>query len=128
VPILVKDNISTGDKQPTTAGSPALEGARARSDATVVRLLRNAGAVILGKANLTEFAEAMAANVRRARRASNMTQEELADRAGLSVRHLGSIERAAVSASVAVLEQLARALQVDPCELIRLPPRRSRRR
>jgi transcriptional regulator with XRE-family HTH domain len=75
--------------------------------------------------NLTE---AMAANVRRARRASNMTQEELADRAGLSVRHLGSIERAAVSASVAVLEQLARALQVDPCELIRLPPRRSRRR
>jgi transcriptional regulator with XRE-family HTH domain len=57
-----------------------------------------------------------------------MTQEELADRAGLSVRHLGSIERAAVSASVAMLEQLARALQVDPCELIRLPPRRSRRR
>jgi transcriptional regulator with XRE-family HTH domain len=75
--------------------------------------------------NLTE---AMAANVRRARRASNMTQEELADRAGPSVRHLGSIERAGVSASVAVLEQLARALQVDPCELIGLPPRRSRRR
>jgi amidase len=60
VPILVKDNISTGDKQPTTAGSLALEGARARSDATVVRLLRNAGAVILGKANLTEFANMLA--------------------------------------------------------------------
>jgi amidase len=60
VPILVKDNISTGDKQPTTAGSLALEGARARSDATVVRLLRNAGAVTLGKANLTEFANMLA--------------------------------------------------------------------
>jgi amidase len=60
VPILVKDNISTGDKQPTTAGSLALEGARARSDATLVRLLRDAGAVILGKANLTEFANMLA--------------------------------------------------------------------
>ena len=38
VPILVKDNIATGDKQPTTAGSLALEGARARDDATVVKL------------------------------------------------------------------------------------------
>ena len=60
VPILVKDNIATGDKQPTTAGSLALEGARARGDAVVVRLLRDAGAVILGKANLTEFANILA--------------------------------------------------------------------
>ena len=60
VPILVKDNIATSDKQPTTAGSLALEGARARRDATVVKLLRNAGAVILGKANLTEFANMIA--------------------------------------------------------------------
>jgi len=60
VPILVKDNIATGDKQPTTAGSLALEGARARGDAVVVRLLRDAGAVILGKANLTEFANMLA--------------------------------------------------------------------
>ncbi len=60
VPILVKDNIATGDKQPTTAGSLALEGARARGDATVVKLLRDAGAVILGKANLTEFANMLA--------------------------------------------------------------------
>jgi amidase len=60
VPILVKDNIATGDKQPTTAGSLALEGARARRDASVVKLLRNAGAVILGKANLTEFANILA--------------------------------------------------------------------
>ena len=60
IPILVKDNIATGDKQPTTAGSLALEGARAKDDATVVKLLRGAGAVILGKANLTEFANMLA--------------------------------------------------------------------
>ncbi|MCK1361054.1 amidase [Bradyrhizobium sp. 199] len=60
IPILVKDNIATGDKQPTTAGSLALEGARARDDATLVKLLRNAGAVILGKANLTEFSNMLA--------------------------------------------------------------------
>ena len=60
VPILLKDNIATGDKQPTTAGSLALESARAKGDATIVKLLRNAGAVILGKANLTEFANILA--------------------------------------------------------------------
>ena len=60
VPILLKDNIATGDRQPTTAGSLALEGAGARGDATLVRLLRDAGAVILGKANLTEFANMLA--------------------------------------------------------------------
>jgi amidase len=60
VPILLKDNIATGDKQPTTAGSLALEGAHARRDATIVKLLRNAGAIILGKANLTEFANILA--------------------------------------------------------------------
>ena len=63
VPILLKDNIATGDKQPTTAGSLALEGARARRDATVVKLLRDAGAVILGKANLTEFANILAVDM-----------------------------------------------------------------
>ncbi|MDH2405565.1 amidase family protein [Bradyrhizobium sp. SSUT18] len=60
VPILLKDNIATGDKQPTTAGALALEGARARDDATLIKLLRDAGAVILGKANLTEFANMLA--------------------------------------------------------------------
>jgi hypothetical protein len=60
VPILLKDNIATGDKQPTTAGSLALEGARAVGDATIVKLLRGTGAVILGKANLTEFANMLA--------------------------------------------------------------------
>lgn len=63
VSILLKDNIATGDKQPTTAGSLALEGARARDDATIVKLLRDAGAVILGKANLTEFANMLAVDM-----------------------------------------------------------------
>ena len=60
VAILVKDNIATGDKQHTTAGSLALESARAKDDSTVVKRLRAAGAVILGKANLTEFANILA--------------------------------------------------------------------
>ena len=60
IPILVKDNCATGDRQHTTAGSAALDGAGARQDSTVVSRLRAAGAVILGKANLTEFANILA--------------------------------------------------------------------
>ena len=60
IPILVKDNIATGDAQHTTAGSLALADAYAQRDATVVKLLRDAGAVILGKTNLTEFANILA--------------------------------------------------------------------
>jgi amidase len=63
VPILVKDNIATSDRQHTTAGSLALAEARARRDATVIRLLRAAGAVVLGKANLTEFANILAVDM-----------------------------------------------------------------
>jgi amidase len=60
IPIFLKDNIATGDRQHTTAGSLALAEARAARDATVVARLRAAGAVILGKANLTEFANILA--------------------------------------------------------------------
>jgi amidase len=60
IPVLVKDNIATGDAQHTTAGSLALADAQAQRDATLVKLLREAGAVILGKANLTEFANILA--------------------------------------------------------------------
>jgi amidase len=63
IPILIKDNIATGDAQHTTAGSLALADARARQDATVARLLREAGAVIIGKANLTEFANIVAVDM-----------------------------------------------------------------
>jgi transcriptional regulator with XRE-family HTH domain len=70
-----------------------------------------------------DLMNAMATNVRRTRHARKMTQEELADRAGLSARYLGSIECAAVSASVTVLGRLAQALDVGACELIRIPHR-----
>ena len=56
IPILVKDNIDTADKMMTTAGSLALVGWRPPQDAVVVQKLRAAGAVILGKSNLSEWA------------------------------------------------------------------------
>ncbi len=56
IPILVKDNIATADKMETTAGSLALVGSKVPADAVLVQRLRAAGAVILGKANLSEWA------------------------------------------------------------------------
>ncbi len=56
VPIVLKDNLDTHDKMTTTAGSLALEGSVPVRDAFVVRRLRDAGAVILAKANLSEWA------------------------------------------------------------------------
>jgi amidase len=56
IPVLLKDNIDTGDRMQTTAGSWALAGPPASQDSTVAAKLRAAGAVILGKANLSEWA------------------------------------------------------------------------
>jgi len=56
IPVLVKDNIDTGDKMMTTAGSLALVGHRAAQDAFIIAQLRKAGAVLLGKTNLSEWA------------------------------------------------------------------------
>lgn len=56
IPVLVKDNLDTADTMHTTAGSLALMHSRPQQDATVVARLREAGAVILGKANMTEWA------------------------------------------------------------------------
>ena len=56
LPVLVKDNIATVDRMSTSAGSLALDGARAPRDAHVVKRLRDAGAVILAKTNLSEWA------------------------------------------------------------------------
>lgn len=63
IPVIVKDNINTGDKMHTSAGSLALGDLYAPEDAFVVKKLRDAGAVILGKANMTEFANFMAENM-----------------------------------------------------------------
>ncbi len=56
IPVLIKDNINTADQMMTTAGSLALEGNKAPKDAFIVQQLRDAGAVILGKTNLSEWA------------------------------------------------------------------------
>ena len=56
IPILVKDNIATDDRMETTAGSFALVGSQVPADAVIIHQLRDAGAVILGKANLGEWA------------------------------------------------------------------------
>jgi amidase len=56
IPILIKDNIDTGDRMNTTAGSLALAGSRPARDAFIAAQLRKAGAVILGKTNLSEWA------------------------------------------------------------------------
>ena len=56
IPVLVKDNIDTADAMKTTAGSLALVGSRPARDAAVVARLRDAGAVLLGKTNLSEWA------------------------------------------------------------------------
>lgn len=56
IPVLIKDNIETAGTLPTTAGSLALAGNASGVDATVVRRLREAGAIVLGKTNLSEWA------------------------------------------------------------------------
>lgn len=65
-----------------------------------------------------DLKEVMATNLRRIRHDKQLTQEELADSAGLSARYIGAIERADVSSSVTVLGQIADALGVQPAELV----------
>ena len=56
IPVLLKDNVDTADRMTNTAGSLALEGSHPPSDAALARRLRDAGAILLGKANLSEWA------------------------------------------------------------------------
>lgn len=56
IPVLIKDNINTGDKMMTTAGALALAGNVVKEDAFIIKKLREAGAVLLGKTNLSEWA------------------------------------------------------------------------
>ncbi|TXC89692.1 amidase [Metabacillus litoralis] len=60
IPVVIKDNIDTGDKMHTSAGSLVLADSYAQEDAAVVKRLREAGAIILGKTNLTEWANFIA--------------------------------------------------------------------
>ncbi|MBL8577884.1 MAG: helix-turn-helix transcriptional regulator [Mesorhizobium sp.] len=67
-----------------------------------------------------DLKEVMATNLRRIRHDKKLTQEELADRSGLSARYIGAVERADVSASVTVLGQIADALCVEPGDLLKV--------
>jgi amidase len=62
IPVLIKDNINTGDKMQTTAGALALAGNIAKEDAFIIARLREAGAVLLGKTNLSEWANFRSTN------------------------------------------------------------------
>lgn len=68
---------------------------------------------------MADLKDIVATNVRHLRNERGWTQEDLAERVGLSARYLGQIERAQASMSVTVLGRLADALQVDPRELLR---------
>jgi transcriptional regulator with XRE-family HTH domain len=74
-----------------------------------------------------DLKEVVAVNLRRLRHGQGMTQEELAEKAGLSARHVGAIERAEDSASITALGQIADALEVDASELVRALPSRGRK-
>ena len=63
IPVLLKDNINTADKLHTSAGSLALQNSRASEDAALVAKLRDAGAIILGKTNMTEWANFISTNM-----------------------------------------------------------------
>jgi transcriptional regulator with XRE-family HTH domain len=68
-----------------------------------------------------DLKEVMATNLRRARHDRKLTQEELAEKSGLSSRYIGAIERGSVSASVTVLGRIADTLGIGPCKLIEKP-------
>ena len=65
-----------------------------------------------------DLKDILAMNLRRLRHVHGMTQEDLAERAGLSSRYIGAVERADVSASVTVLGQIAAALDIKPKDLL----------
>ncbi len=64
IPVLIKGNIGTGDQMHTSAGSRALKDHYAPEDAHLVKMLREAGAVIMGKANLTEMAKFFSVDIK----------------------------------------------------------------
>ncbi len=69
---------------------------------------------------MADLKDTVAINVRRLRHAKGWTQEDFADRVGLSVRYVGQVERGQASVSVTVLGRLARALGVEPEGLVSL--------
>jgi transcriptional regulator with XRE-family HTH domain len=71
---------------------------------------------------MADLKDIVATNVRRLRTARGWTQEDLAERVGLSARYVGQIERAQASMTVTVLGRVADALKVDAAELVEAVP------
>jgi amidase len=126
IPVLVKDNIDTGDAMQTTAGSLALAGAPASKDADVVARLREAGAVLLGKTNLSEWA-----NIRSTRSISGwsarggLTRNPYALDRNASGSSSGSASAIAASLATAALGTETDGSIVSPssvCGLVGLKP------
>lgn len=65
-----------------------------------------------------DIRDVLAANVRRIRYERDLSQEDLAEEAGLSLRYVGSVERGRVHATILVVDKLAKALGVDPGTLL----------
>ena len=78
IPVLIKDNIDTSDRMMTTAGSLALVGSKPPKDSMVAQKLREAGAVILGKTNLSEWA-----NIRSNQSSQRLERARRADKKSL---------------------------------------------
>jgi transcriptional regulator with XRE-family HTH domain len=70
---------------------------------------------------MADLKDIVSINVRRLRQERGWTQEELADRVGLSARYIGQIERAQASMTVSVLGRIANALKVEPAQLVGRP-------
>jgi transcriptional regulator with XRE-family HTH domain len=73
---------------------------------------------------MADLKETVAINVRRLRRDRGWTQEDLADRVGLSTRYVGQIERAQASMTITVLGRIANALEVEAAKLVTRPRNR----
>lgn len=101
IPVLLKDNVATGDRMATTAGSLALDGVRASRDAEIVRRLREAGALILAKTNLSEWA-----NIR-----SNRSTSGWSSRGGLT-RNPHALDRNTSGSSSGTASAIAAGLGV----------------
>jgi transcriptional regulator with XRE-family HTH domain len=75
-----------------------------------------------------DLREVFAFNLRRLRHAKGLSQDELAYEANVSRSYLSQLEKGAFYASLRIVGKLANVLEVEPAELLRLPPRRSRRK
>jgi DNA-binding XRE family transcriptional regulator len=90
-----------------------------QSSRRIRRIVPGRIVLVATRCAMGDLKETVAINLRRLRNGKGWTQEDLADRVGLSVRYLGQVERAQASMSITVLGRLADALVIDASELVR---------